>query len=359
MAGAPPDRQTLLGNLARRLSAFGPLDASELAAVEGLAGEAVTLARGADVACLDTRAPYFVMAGWACQMRPHPTRRRQIFGFVLPGDMIGSFWRRPEFTFYRTVALTPLVILSTEGLLAEGPDGPAYPRLLDAARRSEEHLQHRLFDHLVRLGGRDAYGGLAHLLLEFHTRLSQAGLAHDHAFILPIGQRVLAQTMGFSLAHTNHTLQRMSADGLISIRGDVVHLLDPSRLAALADEPWPDVTSIDIGIPEKPSPSLVSNYRRRIECSRNVAPPGGNHARRPRPRAKRQGPRPNRISQSKTPLAQPWFLAGPIYIGMYDVFRNYNVDVLLGLRVDDLSNLGIMRAMWCLPESSKPRRLRK
>ena len=260
MAGAPPDRPTLLGNLARRLSAFGPLDASEIAAIEGLGGEAVTLARGADVTSLDSRAPYFVLGGWACQMRPHPTRRRQIFGFVLPGDMLGSFWRRPEFTFYRTVALTPLIILTTEDLLAEGSGGPAYPRLLDAARRSEAHIQHRLFDHLVRLGGRDAYGGLAHLLLEFHTRLSQVGLAQDHAFVLPIGQRVLAQTMGFSLAHTNHTLQRMSADGLISIRGDVVHMLDPDRIAALADEPWPDVTLVNIEVPADSPSSVLPDY---------------------------------------------------------------------------------------------------
>ena len=104
-----------------------------------------------------------------------------------------------------------------------------------AARRAEDHAHHLLVDHIVRLGARDAYAGLAHLLLELHTRLERVGLAIGGAFPLPIGQRILAQTLGFSVAHTNHTLQRMAADGLFVMEGDVVRLLQPDRMAALAE----------------------------------------------------------------------------------------------------------------------------
>ena len=168
-------------------------------------------------------------------MRPHPTRQRQIFGFLLPGDVIGSFWRDPEFTFHQTVTLTPLVTLSAATLIGDAPANARYAGLLNAARRAEDYAQHRLYDHLVRLGGRDAYDGLAHLLLEFHARLAAVGLADDDSFIMPIGQRVLAQAMGFSLAHTNHTLQRLAADGLVDADGERVRLLNLARLAALAE----------------------------------------------------------------------------------------------------------------------------
>ena len=249
--GAPPDRRALLHHVAQRLCDFGDLRTSDIVAVATLAGETLTIPRGTDVTATVGHAPHLVVSGWACQMRLHATRRRQIFGFLLPGDVVGSFWRRPDFTFYETVALTPLTLLSAQELMAEGRDGFAHGRLLDAARRAEEHAQHRLFDHIVRLGARDAYGGLAHLLLEFHARLFAVGLAHNYGFNLPVGQRVIAQAMGFSLAHTNHTLQRLSADGLVSMQGEAVRLCDPARLAALAD--FSDEVEATVSALEKPS----------------------------------------------------------------------------------------------------------
>ncbi len=176
-------------------------------------------------------------------MRPHDSRRRQIFGFLLPGDVIGSFWRRPEYAFWRLTALTRLTSVSAEALLAINPDGRfVVPDIVRAARRAEDHAHHLLVDHIVRLGARDAYAGLAHLLLELHTRLERVGLAAGGGFTLPVGQRVLAQTLGFSVAHTNHTLQRMTADGLFMIEGDKVQLLQPDRMATLSEyaviDPW-------------------------------------------------------------------------------------------------------------------------
>ena len=230
MPAAPSERRTLLSHVARRLADFGDLGVQDLVLVEQLDGDTFNFLRGAEITAAAAAVPQFVLHGWACQMRPHPTRRRQIFGFLLPGDVIGSVWRPPEFSFCKTVALTQLTTLSAERLTVEASE-----TLRHAARRAEEHAQHRLYDHIVRLGARDAYGGLAHLLLEFHARLSAVGLSEGDDFLMPIGQRVLAQAMGFSVAHTNHTLQRMSADGLLCIHGERVRLLKPERLVALAD----------------------------------------------------------------------------------------------------------------------------
>ncbi|WP_174300119.1 helix-turn-helix domain-containing protein [Caulobacter sp. S45] len=235
MLDAPPNPRTILHHFGRRLSEFDAPFAKSLALLDVSAGEPVSHSRGLDITPQLAGAPRIVTSGWACYMRPHESRRRQIFGFLLPGDVIGSFWRRPEYAFWRLSALTRLSTVSVEGLLAAGPDGRfAYPEIVKAARRAEDHAHHLLVDHIVRLGARDAYAGLAHLLLELHARLGRVGLARDDVFPLPIGQRVLAQTLGFSVAHTNHTLQRMTADGLFVVEGEVVRLLQPDRMAALA-----------------------------------------------------------------------------------------------------------------------------
>lgn len=191
--------------------------------------------RGADLTSDIFGSPQIVISGWACQMRPDARRRRQILGFILPGDVVGSFWRPPEFSFCRVSALTRLETVSGAQLAARDASGGfLLPDVVEAARRAEEYSQHLVIDHLVRLGARDAYSGLAHLLLEVHARLSRVGLSTDGAFSLPVGQRVLAQAMGFSVAHTNQTLQRMVADGLFAVSEDRIHLLNPGRMAEVA-----------------------------------------------------------------------------------------------------------------------------
>ena len=235
MLSAPPKPLTILHHVARRLSEFGAPFAPSLAQLETAMGEPVSHARGADITPQLAGTPRIVVSGWACHMRPHDSRRRQIFGFLLPGDVIGSFWRSPEYAFWRLTALTRLTTLSANSLLATGPEGRfVFPEIVKAARRAEDHAHDLLVDHIVRLGARDAYAGLAHLLLELHARLDRVGLAVEGAFPLPIGQRVLAQTLGFSVAHTNQTLQRMAADGLFRMEGEIVRLLQPDRMAALA-----------------------------------------------------------------------------------------------------------------------------
>jgi CRP-like cAMP-binding protein len=221
---------------AQRLAAIGPLDEHATDAVVELQAERVSHARGADVTSKISEGPRIVASGWACQMRPTAKRRRQIFGFYLPGDVIGSFWRDREVLPFQVTALTRLDLISLAGLLRPPSDGaPPRKALISAARRAEDDAEHRLFDHMARLSRRDAYRGLANLLLEFHDRLARAGLAVDGMFHLPVGQRVLAQTMGLSLAHTNQTLRRMASEGLFEARGNTVRLPDLPRITALAD----------------------------------------------------------------------------------------------------------------------------
>ena len=274
MTSLQPDCEALLRHVARRWSRFADLGRSDVEAVERLAEEATVHPRGADLGPEPGEAPQIVVAGWACHMRPLARRARQIFGFLLPGDAIGSFWRPPEYVFHRTVALTRLQLVSTRSLLAVEADGAfRRPALVAAARRAEDHAQHLLLNHITRLGARDAYSGLAHLLVELHDRLDRVGLACEGEFRLPIGQRVLAQTMGFSLAHTNHTLQRMAEDGLFEAKDDVLRLLQPEKMAELADFQVEDPAEVE-------QPGEAASRRSSMDggaCRRGLHPAKATH----------------------------------------------------------------------------------
>jgi GAF domain-containing protein len=77
---------------------------------------------------------------------------------------------------------------------------------------------------------------MAHLFCEIWFRLKSVGLAHDNAFSLPATQADLGDALGLSLVHVNRTIQRLRADGLISVNRDrVVRLLDWPRLTEIAE----------------------------------------------------------------------------------------------------------------------------
>ncbi len=236
MLQASSAQSVLLRQIAQRLSADGRLSQAHCAAIEQLPGEPTAHRRGADITQVLNKGPQFIVAGWACEMRPLAKGGRQIFRFMLPGDAIGSFWPRLSPATCQTMALTRLELLAAAALMASDSAGVLiHGAIVEAARREEDHTQVLLFDHMVRLGARDAYCGLSHLLLELHERLGRVGLVDGDSFLLPLGQRVLAQTMGVSLAHLNHTLQRMQADGLIDAKGPTMRLLQPERMMAISD----------------------------------------------------------------------------------------------------------------------------
>jgi CRP-like cAMP-binding protein len=168
-------------------------------------------------------------------MRPVADGQRQIFVFLLPGDFLGSFEPRSSRAFYHTVALTRVETIDVSQLLTTTVSGAsALPNVVKAGKSLEDQAQGLIFDHIVRLGARDAYGGLADLLLELRRRLALVDqVGADGAFTLPIGQRVLAHALGVSVVHVNQTLKRLASDGLIAIDGSSVRLLDPHRITRL------------------------------------------------------------------------------------------------------------------------------
>lgn len=173
----------------------------------------------------ETRA---LIAGWAMQHRTLRDGRRQILGFLLPGDLIGAD-RQAHSLAAAAIAALDAVVTCVAPAAAPGTS------LSEAYARSAAMERHHLMAQVTRLGRFDARERLADWLLETRERLALVGLAAADRFPLPVTQEVLADTLGLTSVHVNRTLQAMRRDGLLAWRDGTITFPDRLRLEMMVD----------------------------------------------------------------------------------------------------------------------------
>jgi len=218
----------------RRLAALAPIGKESRAALEGL-GPVLQARTGQELEVEQASLhPRFVLSGWAARFRDLADGRRQIIGFVLPGEGMGICERPGPIASTPVVALTPMEYVDARRiteLAFEGEANDLKTALLIAAALDEAWL----IDNVVRLGRQTAIEGMAHLFLELRDRLNVVGLVDGDTFLLPLTQEQLADATGLSAVHVNRTLQSLRADGLIALNGGRLRILRRDMLEALAD----------------------------------------------------------------------------------------------------------------------------
>jgi CRP-like cAMP-binding protein len=164
-----------------------------------------------------------VVSGWISEIRLLPDGRRQIFSFILPGDVIVTGGHGDSGN--RELVTLTHVELADAAVINKGVD-PAVTRALMA--KIQQDREDRLLDQIVRIGRLSAKERVLNLLLEVHDRLNAMGLVRKGAFRLPVTQELLADALGLSVVHVNRTLQQLRREGLISFKsGDItIHRRD-------------------------------------------------------------------------------------------------------------------------------------
>jgi CRP-like cAMP-binding protein len=220
----------------RRFGAAAELSPAEIQLVERLGPQrdlhrigAEVLSEGAPV-----RTPRLILSGWALRQRLLPDGRRQIFGFLVPGDGIAFCAKPHPLAMASTIALTRLETVDASPLIAAAATGdfPGLAAVLDASSRIDEA---RLLDNVVRLGRQTAYERVGHLLLELRDRLRVIGQADEKTFPLPATQEVLADALGLSVVHVNRILQQLRRENLIQMNSSRVTLLDIDQLVSITE----------------------------------------------------------------------------------------------------------------------------
>lgn len=219
----------------RRLKLTRTFSPAELAAVKRMKlGERRASPRE-EVVSIGETSPhvYTLLSGLAFRHHTLPDGRRQILNFLFPTDLIGLQAGLFKESPHAITMLTDGVLCAFDrnlltGLFRETPE-LAYDVIWMAAE------QQMFVDlNLVAIGKFRSEQRLAYLLLSFHTRMGEVGLAEGWSCPLPITQTHMAEALGLSQPYANAALGKLRSDGLLRVSGGRLDILDMARLRELA-----------------------------------------------------------------------------------------------------------------------------
>jgi CRP-like cAMP-binding protein len=171
---------------------------------------------------------HLMVDGWAARYKLLPDGARQITAFLIPGDFCDLHVTILDEMDHSIATLTRArVAYIPRGRMEELTARPDIARAFWWATLVDEAV---LRAWVVNIGRREAYEAIGHLMCELYLRMRNVGLATDHSYQLPLTQEELGDTLGLTPVHVNRVLQRMRADGLISLDRGALTIHDYRRL---------------------------------------------------------------------------------------------------------------------------------
>jgi CRP-like cAMP-binding protein len=177
---------------------------------------------------------HLILDGFACRYKLVPGGERQIMAYLVPGDFCDlhvSILGEMDHSI-ATLSRCKVVYIPRRAIDDMTENHGRINRALWWATLVDEAT---LREWLVNMGRRPADKQLAHLLVELLVRLQAVGLATENSYDFPVTQAELADTLGISTVHVNRMLQQLRKDGLLTLRGSRLTILDLDRLKELAD----------------------------------------------------------------------------------------------------------------------------
>jgi CRP-like cAMP-binding protein len=232
-AAVPPWAEVFV----RRLRSLLPLREFEAEAIASLVREPVQVPGYHQVHECDRPAgeAMVLLRGLACHYRLLDSARRQMTGFVTPGDFCDYGFLSSSPVRQSVMTLGPSIIgridLGQLSALAS-----RLPNVVLAGMRAASVEQASSRELVISLGARDALQRLAHLLCELYTRLQVVGLVSPVGqFDLALTQAELGEALGLSTVHVNRTIQQLRRQNLITMGHGQVTVRDFAGLAEVAD----------------------------------------------------------------------------------------------------------------------------
>lgn len=222
--------------LARKLSASTQLSENEVGYLEALQGKTSEFPKGTQFIHdgEPLKQAYIVQSGWAIRYTLLSSGRRQIWGYILPGDAIGFHVNFQRSASFSVSTLTHVVLsqVDPDQILQLYRDQPVLAAGLSWCAAREYTL---LGDQSARIGRLSAADRLAHLFLELWHRLELIGETEGAWLELPMTQADLADTLGLSLVHLNRELGKMRKRGLVTITKTGIRLNHFDQLMEMSE----------------------------------------------------------------------------------------------------------------------------
>lgn len=230
-----PSARSPVNPLVRKLVTFADLCDADKARLEALTANPRVYRAGHDLIREGDRPEhvFLLMEGWAYRYKILPSGGRQILAFLMPGDFcdIHIFVLKHMDHSIALLNDARVVAVPAQDMLDLMTDHPDIERALWWATLVDEAV---LREWLTSMGQRDAFPRIAHLLAELWLRMRAIGLAENDKFSLPLTQTDLGDALGLTPVHVNRTLQRLRAEGLITLERKQLTLHDPQRLMELS-----------------------------------------------------------------------------------------------------------------------------
>ena len=213
--------------LIRKLESIAPLVPEEKAALQQLPLRLKTMAADQDIVREgDTPSEScLIVEGFACRYNMTAEGKRQILSFHISGDIPDLQSLHLSVMDHSLGTLIPCKLAfiqhdDVRSLMRHHPRlGELFWRdtLIDAAVFRQ---------WVVNVGRRPSLSRMAHVLCELLVRLRAVELVEDHVFDLPVTQGELADALGITSVHVNRVLQDLRKQGLISLHGKTLRVLD-------------------------------------------------------------------------------------------------------------------------------------
>jgi CRP-like cAMP-binding protein len=180
-----------------------------------------------------TEGVFVIAEGFACRYKLLKDGRRQIVGFLLPGDMcdLRVFLLKRMDHSIAALSAVSAALIPPESALDLLDRFPRLTRALWWTTAVEDSITR---EWVVNVGYRTAFERVAHLFCEIFWRLEAVGLAHDNKCPLPLTQIELGDTLALSSVHVNRTLMHMRREELVRLHRGQLELLNRKALEQAA-----------------------------------------------------------------------------------------------------------------------------
>ena len=178
---------------------------------------------------------YNLLNGWVLLYRVLESGRRQILDLALPGSFIGY---QPDLhlpMLHGAECLTDVALCVFPRKPFDNL-GKAHPSLLLQLARLNSQELIRTQDHLTNVGSRPALKRIAHLLCEILRRLNGPHASLPRQVVsIPLTQTHIADALGLTSVYVSKTLRQFKKEGVLVFRRGRLTILNPGRLAELAE----------------------------------------------------------------------------------------------------------------------------
>lgn len=215
----------------RSVSVCSALSGDEMARLSSLAEDIHVPARGALVNEGDpARNVFNITAGVVRTFRLLPDGKRQLFGFLLPGDFLGlSMSDKYRFSAEAVDDVTACRFDRTKfSRLLD-----SYPSLLRRLHQAASSELNLAQDHMVLLGRRNAEQRLAAFVLSLRDRLKRLG-GSPVTVPLAMSRQDIADYLGLTIETVSRTVTSLAASRTLLVVPGGVRIMDAAKLEALA-----------------------------------------------------------------------------------------------------------------------------